>query len=91
MHQLTKDPERARHDGPNTESSPTRSMTPFELGRYLDYCSEMLSTISKVAALYSQAFPSAVILSATDHVETLAGGLSRKIWQKLVLLEQTEG
>ena len=90
MHQLTKDPERARHNGPNTESSPTRSMTPFELGRYLDYCSEMLSTISKVAALYSQAFPSAVILSATDQVETLAGGLSRKIWQKLVLLEQTE-
>jgi hypothetical protein len=93
MHQLTKDPERARRPGPDTPSSPTRQMSPFELGRYLDYCSELLSTISKVAALYAQAFPDAVILSATDQVETLAAGLSRKIWQKLVLLGEgrTEG
>ena len=60
-----------------------------ELGRYLDYCSELLSTISKVAALYAQAFPDSVILSATDQVETLASGLSRKICQKLVLLNHS--
>jgi hypothetical protein len=86
MHQLTKDPERIRHHGPNTESSPTRRLTTFELGRYLEYCSEMLSTISKVAALYAQAFPDPVILTAADQVETLATGMSQKIWQKLVLL-----
>ncbi len=86
MHQLTKDPERARHAGPNTASSPKRDLTVFELGRYLDYCSEMLSMISKVAALYAQAFPDPVVLTAADQVETLATGLSRKIWQKLVLL-----
>ena len=89
MHQLTKDPERAGRRGPDTASSPTRNMSPFELGRYLDYCSELLSTISKVAALYAQAFPDSVILSATDQVETLASGLSRKIWQKLVLLNRS--
>lgn len=86
MHQLTKDPERARRHGPDTPSSPARKMTMFELGRYLDYCSEMLSTISKVAALYGQAFPDPVIHTAADQVETLASGLSRKIWQKLDLL-----
>jgi hypothetical protein len=89
MHQLTKDPERAVRGGPDTASSPTRNMTPFQLGRYLDYCSELLSTISKVAALYAQAFPQSVVLSATDQVETLASGLSRKIWQKLVLLNHS--
>ena len=89
MHQLTKDPERARRPGPDTPSSPTRQLTPFQLGRYLDYCSELLSTISKVAALYAQGFPDSVVLAATDQVETLASGLSRKIWQKLVLLQRT--
>ena len=90
MHQLTKDPERLTHHGPDTPSSPTRTMTRFQLGRYLQYCSEMLSTISKVAALYAQAFPDPVILTAADQVETLASGLSRKIWQKLDLLGRTE-
>ena len=33
--------------GPDTPSSPLRRMTPFELTRYLDYCSEMLAIISK--------------------------------------------
>ncbi|MEE2827690.1 MAG: hypothetical protein VX498_00760, partial [Myxococcota bacterium] len=87
MHQLTKDPERANRQGPDTASSPQRLMTFFELGRYLDYCSELLSVIAKVAALYPQAFPESPILAATDQVETLATGLSRKIWQKLILLE----
>src|SRR5439155_8036906 len=37
MHQLTKDPERLLTGGPATPSSPQRTMSPFELGRYLDY------------------------------------------------------
>ncbi len=51
MHQLTKDPEPLLLDGPSTPSSPERKLTPFELGRYLDYSSEMLSMISKTAAI----------------------------------------
>ena len=31
-------------------SSPKRLLSPFELTRYLDYCSEMLSLAAKVAA-----------------------------------------
>jgi hypothetical protein len=52
MHQLTKDPDRVLARGADTPSSPVRQMTRFELGRYLDYCSEILSLISKIAALY---------------------------------------
>jgi hypothetical protein len=32
-------------------------MSPFELTRYLDYCSEMLSLTSKLAAVYAQNLP----------------------------------
>jgi len=39
-------------------------MTPFELGRYLDYCSEMLSLTGKVAALYAQDLDDPVVVEA---------------------------
>ena len=87
MHQLTKDPERARRPVPDTASSPRRTLTPAELGRYLDYCAEMLSLISKVAALYALRFQDQVVLQAVDEVEALTTGLSGKIWQKIMILE----
>ena len=43
MHQLTKDPSTAVSVGGKTASSPARTLSRFELTRYLDYCSEMLS------------------------------------------------
>lgn len=89
MHQLTKDPD-ALHGYKRTESSPKRCMTPFELGRYLDYCDELLSMISKIAALYVQHFPDPEAMAAVDQVETLTNGLSRKIWQKIHMLEIEE-
>jgi hypothetical protein len=88
MHQLTKDPERTLNTGGDTKSSPVRDLTPFLLGRYLDYCSELLSICSKVAALYAQAFPHTAVLQSVDEVEMLATGLSRKIWQKLVMVHR---
>lgn len=88
MHQLTKDPDRLLHAGPDTRSSPARTLGRFELARYLDYCSEMLSLIGKVAALYVQGFPDPVALGAVDDIEDLTTSLSRKMWQKIVMLEQ---
>ena len=88
MHQLTKDPENVLARGPDTESSPKRTLTAFELTRYLDYCSELLSIISKVAALYVQRFDDPVTLSAVNDVEGLTNGLSRKIWQKIMILDR---
>ncbi len=86
MHQLTKDPERLLVQGPDTASSPKRTMTPFELNRYLDYCSEMLALVGKIAALYVKTFPDEPAVSAVNDVEELTSGLSRKIWQKIMVL-----
>jgi hypothetical protein len=88
MHQLTKDPERIHSDAANTPHSPRRTMSPAELGRYLDYCSEMLALTGKVAALYVSEFDDPVLLAAVNEVETLTTGLSRKVWQKLALLRR---
>ena len=88
MHQLTKDPDRYFFGATTTDSSPKRLFTAFELGRYLDYCSETLSLISKISALYVQNFEDQVVLDAVDEIEALTAGLSRKIWQKIALLEK---
>ena len=86
MHQLTKDPERLMSRRAATASSPKHELTQFELGRYLDYCSEMLSLIGKLAALYVQKFDDPVALAAVNEVEDLTTGLSRKIWQKIMII-----
>lgn len=89
MHQLTKDPERVtRGDAVDTASSPSRTLTMFELSRYLDYCSEMLSLLSKSAALYVQSFGDPITLAAVNEVEDLTSGLSRKIWQKIMIIDR---
>lgn len=89
MHQLTKDPERIQVDWQATESSPRATMTPFLLSRYLDYCSEMLSLIGKIAALYVERFDDGVSVAAVSEVEQLSTSLSRKIWQKIMILNQS--
>ncbi|MEO1530029.1 MAG: hypothetical protein AAFX06_31840 [Planctomycetota bacterium] len=90
MHQLTKDPERLRASRKKTASSPELKMTPFELGRYLDYCSEGLSLTAKLATLYVQHFDDAVAVASSNEIEQLTTGLSRKIWQKIVILKDTD-
>lgn len=86
MHQLTKAPDRVLIPGKQTPSSPRQSMSAFELVRYLDYCSEMLSLTGKIAALYVQKFNDPVALTAVEEVEELTTGLTRKIWQKIMIL-----
>jgi hypothetical protein len=87
MHQLTKDPEHLLAPGMTTASSPERRMTRFELARYLDYCSELLSIASKLAALHAQYLNDPVVLAAVTDVETLASNLANKMWQKIVILD----
>ena len=90
MHQLTKEPEFALYEKENTASSPHHDLNAFQLARYLDYCSEMLSLTGKIAALYVQQFDDPVVLAAVNEIETLTTGLSNKIWQKLVILHSAE-
>ena len=86
MHQLTKDPDRLMWQRRGYASTAGRALTPFQLTRYLDYCSEMLSLTGKIAVLYVQNFDDDVMLSAVNEIEELTTGLSRKIWQKLMIL-----
>jgi hypothetical protein len=88
MHQLTKDPQIVLSVGRDTASSPERTLTRFELARYLDYCSEMLSLSSKLAALHVQYVNDPVVLDAVNDIETLAASLSNKIWQKIMILDR---
>jgi hypothetical protein len=88
LHQLTKDPDRVIGPGRDTPSSPERDIEQFKLGRYLDYCSEMLSLTSKVAALYAQSIDDPVVLAAVDEIERLTNGLSAKLWQKIFILDK---
>jgi hypothetical protein len=88
MHQLTKDPTTLLSPECRTASSPRETMTPFELARYLDYCSEMLSLVAKVAALYAQDMRDPVVIESVSDLESMTTNLSRKIWQKIMIVEQ---
>lgn len=88
MHQLTKDPERIAESPAEAADAHTRPQNPAELIRYLDNCSDLLALISKVAALYVQNFDDPVTLAAVNEIENLTNGLSRKIWQKIMIFDR---
>lgn len=91
MHQLSKDPERLIHKELITFEDGTPAvdhLTPYQMGRYLDFCSEMLSLVGKVSVLYVQDLQDEVVLNAVDEIERLTTGLSQKIWQKIMILDQ---
>jgi hypothetical protein len=86
MHQLTKDPDRLRPGWQSTSQSVTVGLNRDEMESYLDYCSEMLSLVGKVAALCAEESQDAVVLETVSTIETLTTGMSRKIWAKISLL-----
>ncbi|WFP63633.1 hypothetical protein [Mesorhizobium sp. WSM4904] len=87
MHQLTKDPAALSAGFTPTAHSPARITKAADLARYLDYCSEMLSITGKIAALFAQSVDDAVVVDGVNDIENLASNLSRKIWQKITLIE----
>jgi hypothetical protein len=87
MHQLTKDPGMLLKRGPATARAPERPMSRYELTRYLDYCGEMQALTGKVAALYAQYLPDPIIVDAVNDIEELTTNFSRKVWQKISILE----
>lgn len=87
LHQLTKLPIDGDGDSPDPTVDPAEAtLTTPRLILYLDFCSEMLALIGKVAALYVQEFPDEKATGAVDDIEDLTTGLSRKIWQKIMVL-----
>jgi hypothetical protein len=90
MHQLTKDPDSVLSPQLRADHSPARPFNRYELGRYLDYCSEMLSLTSKLAALYAQESQDPVVLSTVLGIQDLTGSLSNKVWQKIIILDSLD-
>ncbi len=88
MHQLTKDPISHTARATRTASSPDRPMTAFELARYLDYCSELLSIIGKLAALYGEQTNDTEVIGAVNDIEFLTNGIGRKVWQKIMIVHR---
>lgn len=86
MHQLTKDPERLREGFVPTTSSVDPGLGRDDMERYLDYCSELLSLVGKVAALCAEESQDAVVLDTISTIETLTNAMARKIWQKISVL-----
>ena len=91
MHQLTKDPSHQLVNLANTESSPVRLLTREELTRYLDYCTEVLSLNANIGALFAQNVDDPIVLNAVNDLEWLTQGLSAKIWQKIMILDLSDG
>jgi hypothetical protein len=87
MHQLTKDPSKFIVGG-NTPSSPPLELNEFQMTRYLDYCSEMLSLTSKVAVVFGQTLDDQAVTEVVSDIERISSGLSQKIWQKIMILQQ---
>lgn len=84
MHQLTKVPDRLRRgavDGGKFD------MTREELTIYLEYSSEMLSLVGKAAALFADDTTDKEILDAVSGIEELSSDMSRKVWQKIAILQ----
>jgi hypothetical protein len=87
MHQLTKDPSKFIVGG-DTPSSPPLLLNEFQMTRYLDYCAEMLSLTSKVAVIFGQNLDDLAVAEVVSDIERVSAGLSQKIWQKIVILQQ---
>jgi hypothetical protein len=90
MHQLTKDPVNIAGHEP-TPSSPRRIMNPFQLIRYLDYCTELLAIISKIGALFAQHTYDPIVHEQVSDLNQLTQGLSAKIWQKIMIMDRAAG
>ena len=83
MHQLTKDPMLNDNEYVRTLSSPKRILKNYELKRYLDYSSEMISLVSKISTLFAQKIQDDIIISKVNEIESLSSSLTQKIWLKI--------
>lgn len=82
MHQITKDPgvdARAKKKQQTVKSD-------AELAVYLDHASDLLSILGKLAAYHVQDISDRVVLDAVNEIETLTNALSRKLWQKVMII-----
>ncbi|MFD2797309.1 hypothetical protein ACFS27_27370 [Promicromonospora vindobonensis] len=87
MHQLTKEPESLR-DAFAGGTDGDVDLTPEQVEYYLEYCTELLSIVSKAAALCAEESQDEIVLSTVSTIETLTMSMSRKVWQKITVLSE---
>ena len=91
MHQLSKDPERyLRNASASASEQGDEALSLDDLIYYLDYCSEMLSLVGKIAALYAAKIEDEIVLQAVNEIESLTTSMARKIWQKIMILNSVK-
>jgi HAMP domain-containing protein len=87
--QLDKDPDRLNWKSSEiTALSPSlgKANTAFLLGRYLDYCAELLSLIGKIGALYSEQVTDTTVLGELAELEKLTNQYRDNIGTKMSLI-----
>lgn len=89
MHQITKDPG-LEHIIPLPEGTvDTRTVrSDAQLALYLDFSSDMLSIVGKLASLYAENLHDRAVLDAVNEIESLSNGLCAKLWQKIMIINQ---
>jgi hypothetical protein len=90
--QLDKDPDRLHFSTEQrTAKSPTlgKANTAFLLGRYLDYCAELLSILAKVGCLYRDKVSDEVVLSRLGDFDRLTNQLRANISTKMALISHS--
>lgn len=88
MHQITKDPgfePRVGDENRKVDDGETVK-TDSELAIYLDFSSDMLSAVGKLGAYHLQYYRDRAVLEAVNEIESLGNGLSRKLWQKIMVI-----
>jgi len=87
MHQITKDPG-LEHITPLPDGvEDTRTVrSDAQLALYLDFSSDMLSIVGKLASLYAENLHDRTVLDAVNEIESLTNGLCGKLWQKIMII-----
>ena len=90
MHQMNKDPEHLVFTEEAAEDSNEKELSAFLLERYLDYTADLLSLLGKLAAWYAQEVNDPEVLIAITEIEQLTGDMTRKIWQKIGIINSVQ-
>lgn len=88
MHQITKDPG-LEHIKPLSDPNipDTRTVrSDAQLALYLDFSSDMLSIVGKLASIYAEHLHDRSVLDAVNEIESLTNGLCAKLWQKIMII-----
>ncbi len=89
MHQISKDPGTEHLEpAPPGQTDHRTVQSDDQLALYLDFSSDMLSLVGKLAAYYAQHLNDRTVLEAVNEIEILTNGISRKLWQKVMIINQ---